>query len=63
MGVYQALYAIGMLLGPVLGGVVADTLGIGSVFYISGMSVLLAGVMVFLPNRIPKILAQSSENG
>jgi predicted MFS family arabinose efflux permease len=54
MGVYQALYAIGMLTGPLLSGVVADGLGVGSVFYLSGATVLLAGglaLMRTVPSR------------
>ena len=54
MGVYQALYSIGMLAGPILGGVAADGLGLASVFYVSGASVLLAGGLAFarrLPSR------------
>ena len=35
MGVYQALYSIGILAGPVVGGVVADVSGLSSVFYMS----------------------------
>jgi predicted MFS family arabinose efflux permease len=49
MGVYQALYAIGMLTGPVLGGFAAEGLGLGSVFYMSGASALAAGGLVLLP--------------
>lgn len=45
MGVHQAVYAIGMLTGPMIGGFAADGLGISSVFYISGAVVLLAGGM------------------
>lgn len=52
MGVYQALYAIGMLACPAFGGIAAETLGIGTVFYIPGILVLMAGAIVFLPNRI-----------
>ena len=48
MGVYQALYAVGMLSGPVLGGIAADNLGIGSVFYLSGACVVLAGSLACL---------------
>lgn len=38
MGIFQAIYAIGMVSGPVVAGLVADSLGLASVFY------LLAGV-------------------
>lgn len=48
MGIYQALYAIGMLLGPILGGVVAERAGMASVFYMAGASALIAGVLAYL---------------
>ena len=48
MGVYQALYSIGMLTGPLLGGLVAETVGLGAVFYMSGAIVLLAGGLLML---------------
>jgi len=53
MGVYQAVYSIGMLTGPILGGVAADGLGIGSAFYLSGSLTLLAGGMAYL-RKIPR---------
>ena len=53
MGVYQALYAIGMMAGPALGGVAAETLGLSSVFLVSGASVLLAGALAGL-RRLPE---------
>jgi MFS family permease len=41
MGVYQAVYAIGMFAGPVVGGVVAGAVGVDSVFYLSGILALV----------------------
>lgn len=49
MGVYQALYAVGMLLGPLLSGVLADGLGLSSVFYLSALLCLAIGAMAYLP--------------
>lgn len=49
MGVYQALYSIGMLTGPVVGGLVADGLGLEAVFYMSAASVLVAGGLALSP--------------
>ena len=46
MGVYQAIYSIGMLTGPLLGGMIADWLGLGGVFYVSGALVLFGGALV-----------------
>jgi predicted MFS family arabinose efflux permease len=43
MGVYQAVYAIGMFAGPVVGGVVAGAVGVDSVFYLSGILALVGG--------------------
>ena len=51
MGVYQALSAFGMLAGPIVGGAAADGLGIGCVFYMSGVSVFLAGGVAILAMR------------
>lgn len=47
MGVYQALYSIGMLAGPIMGGVVGDRFGLGSVFYMAGGASLLAACLAF----------------
>ena len=49
MGAYQALYSIGMLTGPIVGGLVADGLGLGAVFYVSAASVLVAGGLALSP--------------
>lgn len=42
MGVYQALYAVGMFVGPLLGGMLNSYAGIGGAFYLSGALGLLA---------------------
>lgn len=47
MGLFQAIYAIGMLAGPVVSGVVADTLGVPAVFYVSTAVALAGGLIVF----------------
>lgn len=51
MGSYQALYAIGMLAGPAVSGVVADASGIDAVFWVSG-AVTLIGVALALPGPL-----------
>jgi MFS family permease len=44
MGFYQAVYAIGMLLGPLVSGYLANGLGLPSVFFVSaGICVVLTG--------------------
>jgi MFS family permease len=53
MGVYQAIYAIGMLTGPVLAGAIADGANIESVFYVSA-AVSLAGVALTFITRLPR---------
>lgn len=53
MGVYQAVYAIGMLSGPVVAGAVADTAGIDAVFYLSTVVGLL-GAALLLMRPLPR---------
>ena len=48
MGVYQALYSIGMLLGPLVSGFLADDLGLSTVFYLSAFLCLIPGGMAYL---------------
>jgi MFS family permease len=47
MGVYQAVYAVGMFAGPVVGGAVAGAAGIDSVFYLSGVLALAGGALLY----------------
>ena len=53
MGFYQAIYAIGMVAGPAISGVLAEHLGLTPTFYTVGALGVLAtvGAMVFLPSR------------
>ena len=44
MGVFQAVYAIGMFLGPMTAGAVADLLGLGGAFILSGCVSVLAAL-------------------
>ena len=48
-GVYQAVYSVGMLAGPVLSGIVADSLGIDAVFYLAGGVCLISAMAAYLP--------------
>jgi len=49
MGVFQAVYAIGMLAGPLVSGFLGDRLGLSSVFSLAASVSLLVAVMAFLP--------------
>ncbi len=49
MGVYQAVYAIGMLMGPLVSGSLADSQGLDSVFYLSAFLCLVIAVIACLP--------------
>jgi MFS family permease len=52
MGIFQAVYAIGMFGGPILSGVVADAVGLGGVFLSTGaLSLLATGLAVFSLGR------------
>lgn len=51
MGVYQALYSLGMLSGPLVGGFVADASGLSSVFYLSATAAFLAGGLALTRNQ------------
>ena len=60
MGVYQALYSIGMLAGPLVGGVVADVSSLSSVFYMSAAVALLAGGLAWVRTP-PRAVMKSSQ--
>jgi len=49
MGVYQAIYAGGMLLGPLVSGFLADSHGLATVFYLSASLCLVIAGMACLP--------------
>ncbi len=53
MGIFQAVYAIGMFLGPATGGMVADTLGLTNTFLFNGaVGILAAGLCLWwIPGR------------
>ncbi len=48
MGSYQALYAVGMLLGPVASGPIAEAFGIEMVFWAAAAATVLGGVLVLV---------------
>ena len=49
MGVFQAVYAIGMLAGPLVSGFLGDRLGLSSVFPLAASVSILIAVLAFLP--------------
>jgi MFS family permease len=49
MGVFQAIYAIGMLAGPIISGFLSSRFNLSSVFYLSSGIVLLVALLAFLP--------------
>jgi len=49
MGIYQAIYSAGMLLGPLASGFLADSQGLDSVFYLSASLCLVIIAMACLP--------------
>jgi MFS family permease len=53
MGSYQALYAIGMLAGPAVSGVIAEYGGIDSVFWVCG-AVTVLGMLIALPGPLKR---------
>jgi predicted MFS family arabinose efflux permease len=49
MGVYQAVYAIGMIAGPAVSGLIADSAELAVVFQVSAVLSLAIGLLAFLP--------------
>lgn len=54
MGVFQAVYSLGILLGPTVSGQWADTFGLASVFYLGAAFCLLTAALAWpsLPKRV-----------
>lgn len=57
MGFFQAIYAVGMVAGPAVSGVLADRLGLGTTFGITGLVSLVTALaaVVVLPLRITHV--------
>jgi predicted MFS family arabinose efflux permease len=49
MGVFQAVYAIGMLAGPLASGFLGSSLGLSTVFYLAASLVIIVAILAFLP--------------
>ncbi len=54
MGVFQAVYAIGMMAGPLTSGYLGDALGLSAVFYLAASLTLIIVVVALLPVFSPK---------
>ena len=52
MGIFQAVYALGMFGGPAMSGIIADHLGLGNMFLVTGGVSLGMGVLVFWGLRV-----------
>ena len=46
MGFFQSFYALGILFGPLVAGVIAENVGLAEVFYFTGLLGLLAVIVV-----------------
>ncbi len=53
MGIYQAVYALGMLAGPLVTGRLADIMGLGPAFYVAASGCGLIVVLSLLSGRTP----------
>lgn len=51
MGFFQSLYAAGMSLGPIIGGIIARQWGLSSVFILNGFLCLFGALFSFI--KIP----------
>jgi MFS family permease len=49
MGVFQAVYAIGMLAGPLTSGFLGSSLGLSTIFYLAASLILVIIILAFLP--------------
>ena len=49
MGIFQAVYSIGMLAGPLVSGFLGDNLGLSSVFSLAASVSILVAALAFLP--------------
>ena len=61
MGIHQAVYAIGMFVGPSVGGVLADAMGIRAMFVIIAIfCAIAANVLIAFHPRLPTTTASDT---
>lgn len=58
MGVYQALYSVGMFAGPPASGIIADAVGLPAVFAVAGASCFIGGVWAMVGFSQRRVAAQ-----
>lgn len=63
MGLLQVGMGSGFALGPLIGGVVADTIGYYAAFYVTAALLLMAGILVWLGVEEDFVPAESSASG
>lgn len=65
LGIIQTSQALGTSLGPMIGGLIADTLGYRAAFSAAGLLVLLSGIVVvfMVRNEPPSVPVSSSSSG
>jgi DHA1 family multidrug resistance protein-like MFS transporter len=61
MGVLQMSFGVGIAVGPLMGGAIADTLGYGITFYVTAGLVFLAGLVVTLGIKEPPRSEEEAE--
>jgi DHA1 family multidrug resistance protein-like MFS transporter len=64
MGLFQGIYAIGMLTGPLAAGVLSENYGLPIVFYVGGSVCLATVILAYLPvmPRRPEAVPERSKN-
>lgn len=65
LGTLQMAVYLGTLLGPLAGGLIADTWGYRAAFYVTSVALTIAGVLVliFVEERFQPVAAHSSDGG
>ena len=54
MGYNQSFRFLGNIIGPVLGGFISGFAGISAVFYSTGLLFLIAAIIIFIIQKLPK---------
>jgi len=59
LGVYQASYAFGMLIGPLLSGILAESYGLSAIFYLCASLCAVIALVTFMPVLSRKAISNS----